>query len=140
MAITRGAVYRWAIGDETTNTVIAKATNGTFDLTNNTIEVAHKDNASSGTAWTSVDYGTKTATGTVTYFFDETDTSWETLYDNATGATKTNFIFTDNVSTNTYFKGSGVITSISKSAPVDGFVEVTANWTFDGAITKGSIV
>lgn len=142
MAIYNGHNYRWAIGDESANVVIAKATACNFDVTSDTIETSHKDTTGGATGWKNFDYGGKTATGSVTYYFEDTDSSWETLYDNLVAATKTNFIIYDQTTTgtNNYWKGSGCVTNISVSAPNNEPVEMTANWQFDGAITKGDAV
>jgi hypothetical protein len=75
--------------------------------------------------------GTTDATFTINYIADTTDSTYSDLTPGTTGT----FTASLNATAWAQYSGSGIIESLSHSAPVDGFVTGTVVIGIDGALT-----
>ena len=113
-------------------TVIGNVTGFTLDTTHDTVE----DTSLSSTTKSFV-AGRGTFTGSVDMNYDETDTPQTTLL---TG-TSLAFIFLPegNTTGDESFSGTGIVTSMSISVPLDGIVTRTVAFQGTGALTIGTV-
>ena len=80
----------------------------------------------------------KSWSATVNCYYDSSDTTGQLALDE--GATVTLNLYPEgNTSGKTYYTGSVIVTSISRSQSFDGLVEVTFNGTGTGALTESSV-
>jgi len=144
--ILNGHNLRWAIGDATTNTVIAKATTGSINITSNSITVSHKDTSGGTTGWESAEYGTKSWNGSITVYKSEDDTeanagtSWDSILRDMTAGTKISVIGTTGVSGDTYYLGDAVVTDYSEDWTDGELVTVDISFNGDGELTQGVLI
>jgi len=78
------------------------------------------------------------ASGSCSAFWDETNTAGQGAL-TAGAAVTLNMYPEGSASTDVYFTGSVIITSIDRSASFDGYVEVSFGWTANGAITQAAV-
>ena len=80
----------------------------------------------------------KSWSATVNCYYDSSDTTGQLALDE--GATVTLNLYPEgNTSGKTYYTGSVIVTSISRSQSFDGLVEVTFNGTGPGALAETSV-
>ena len=80
----------------------------------------------------------KSWSATVNCYYDSSDTTGQLALDE--GATVTLNLYPEgNTSGKTYYTGSVIVTSISRSQSFDGLVEVTFNGTGTGALAETSV-
>lgn len=80
----------------------------------------------------------KSWSATVNCYYDSSDTSGQLALDE--GATVTLNLYPEgNTTGKTYYTGSVIVTSISRSQSFDGLVEITFNGTGTGALTESSV-
>jgi hypothetical protein len=80
----------------------------------------------------------KTASGTVTCFWDETDTTGQEALDAGAEVTL-NLYFEGNASGDTYASFSAIVTEASVSTSLDGLVERTFNFQVNGAVNWSTV-
>ena len=94
------------------------------------------EKSSMGDSYRSFSVGMKSWSGSCEVFWDETDTAQTAL---VAGASATiNFSPEGALSGDTYYQGTGIVTSVEKSASFDGMVEATISLTGTGAITTAT--
>ena len=113
-------------------TEIGKVTGYTLDTTHDTVE----DTTLSDTTKSFL-VGRGTFTGSIDMLYDETDTPQTTLLTGTTLA----FIFLPegNTTGDESFSGSGIVTGMSISVPLDGPVTRTVSFQGTGALTIGTV-
>jgi hypothetical protein len=91
-----------------------------------------------GDSWVKNTPTLKSWTASFNAFWDYTDTDGQgTLTPGA--QVILNLYPEDNVSTKKYWTGNCIITSVSKSAAVDGLIEASFSVTGDGALTEATV-
>ena len=113
-------------------TAIDGVTGFTIDTTHDTVE----DTQLSSTTKTFL-AGRGTFTGSIDMLYDETDTPQTTLLTGTTLA----FVFLPegNTTGDESFSGSGIVTGMSISVPLDGPVTRTVSFQGTGALTIGAV-
>ena len=82
--------------------------------------------------------GSKSFTGSIDCFFDETDTNGQiTLIEGASITVV--YLFEGNTSGDYSYSFTALVNSVSISASVDGMVEASFSFTGTGAITRGTV-
>lgn len=90
-----------------------------------------------GDAWVTNKTTLKSWTSSFNAYWDASDAAQSSL---TVGAEVTLALYpTGNSSTNTYWTGSAIITSVSKSASFDGLVEASFSATGNGALTESTV-
>ena len=81
--------------------------------------------------------GTKSYTGSVEMFWDETDTAQTAIVE----AAEVTFLFLPegNTSTDVSWSVSGIVDSLEFGAAVDGMVTASASFASNGALTRGTV-
>lgn len=119
---SEGAVY---VGSNQ----VAEVRSATLTQTAETI-----DSTSMGDTARTFESSLTTASGTVTCFWDETDTDGQEAL--TVGAEVTlNLYFEGNASGDAYASMTAIITEVAVSTSLDGLVERTFNFQVDGAVT-----
>lgn len=81
--------------------------------------------------------GNKGGSGTITCWWDETDATGQETLD--AGAEVTLTLYPEGATTgDVTFTVSAIITSVRRSAAINGIVEAIYSWTANGAITQGT--
>ena len=119
------------------------ATSCTLDMSAETRETISKDSVAS---WAESEISTKSATLSFEGFFSE-DTVINTvtvqdvtaIYTKFAAGTAISWRFTTDVSTEVVYSGSGYITALNFSAPVDENATYSGTITVSGAVTQGAI-
>ena len=95
------------------------------------------EKSSMGDSYRSVSVGMKSWSGSCEVFWDETDTAQTAL---VAGASATINFYPEGASSgDTYYQGTGIVTSVEKSASFDGMVEATISLTGTGGITTATV-
>ena len=96
------------------------------------------DDSEIGDAWKTKKAGSKEWNGSIDCFWDETDTNGQVAM--TMGASITLNLYPEGATTgDTYYTGSAIITGISRSAAVDGMVEVSFTFEGNGALTESTV-
>lgn len=140
MGVVKGKNLRIYIGGN----AIGYATSCSISMSAETLETISKDSAGNG--WANNEVGNKSASLAFEGFFSEDTTinsntvkSIEDLFTTFSADTAVSWTFTTNVSTERQLSGSGYITQLDETAPVDGNATYSGTITVDGAITQGSV-
>jgi predicted secreted protein len=118
---------------------VAKATECSLSISGETRDTAHKDiGTGTGAGWAGAEYGTKSWEMSGTAYFSFGD-SFEGLFNPFNGSTKVTVEFSDGVTGNKKFTGTGVLTALDISAPNNE--ESTYNYSIkgDGPIVMATI-
>lgn len=113
---------------------VAEVRSWSLDHTADTIE-----DTSMGDASRTRQAGLKAWTGSVECYLDETDTNGQQALDAGSEVTL-NLYFEGATSGDTYYSGSAIITSVSRSASYDGMVEATYSFDGNGDLTESTVV
>jgi TP901-1 family phage major tail protein len=119
------------------------ATSCTLDMSAETRETLSKDGVSS---WAESEVGQLSASLSFEGFFSEDTTinavtvkSIEDIFTKFSAKTALSWRFTTDVSTEVVYSGSGYITALNISAPVEENTTYSGTITVSGAVTQGSI-
>jgi len=111
---------------------VAEVRSWTLTETGDTIE-----DSIMGDSYRTYKAGMKTWTGSVVTFWDETDTNGQSTF--TVGSSITIKFYAEGASTgDTYYYGSGLVTSVERSAAFDGMVEATYSFQGTGSLTTGT--
>jgi hypothetical protein len=114
---------------------VAEVKSWSIDETTETLE----DTVIGDTARTRKPSGISSWSGSLEAFWDETDTLGQGAM--TIGAEVTLNLYPEGaVSGDTYFTGSAIITSISRSASFNGMVEASFSFEGNGALTQSTVV
>ena len=91
-----------------------------------------------GDAWMTNKPTQKSWTASFNAFWDDSDTNGQQTLTEGASVTL-NLYPSGNTSGNTYWSGSAIITSVSKSAAFDGIIEASFSATGNGALTEDSV-
>lgn len=96
------------------------------------------DDSNLNDQWATKKSGQLSWSGSVECFWDETDTTGQGAL--TAGAEVTgNFYPEGAVTGDTYYTGSMIVTSIERSAAIDGMVEVSFSFEGNGALTESTV-
>jgi predicted secreted protein len=117
---------------------IGHATTCSLDLTRETRETLTKD--APGGGWATAEVGRKSATLSTDgmFSYDTTNKKFSDLFTAFDNGTLLLLRFTTDETSDTYWEGSGYITSLNLSAPVEDNTTYSATFTVNGAITSGT--
>lgn len=117
---------------------IGYATSCTLSLSMETRQTLTKDTPGNG--WVEVASGQKSATLSTEFLFsyDTANISPEDLWDDFDARTLLLLRFTTDAQGDKYWEGSGYITSLEISSPVEDNITCSATFTVSGAIAKGT--
>lgn len=117
---------------------IGHATTCSLDLTRETRETLTKD--APGGGWATAEVGRKSATLSTDgmFSYDTTNKKFSDLFTAFDNGTLLLLRFTTDETSDTYWQGSGYITSLNLSAPVEDNTTYSATFTVNGAITSGT--
>lgn len=117
---------------------IGHATACSLDLTRETRETLTKD--APGGGWATAEVGRKSATLSTDgmFSYDTTNKKFSDLFTAFDNGTLLLLRFTTDETSDTYWEGSGYITSLNLSAPVEDNTTYSATFTVNGAITSGT--
>ena len=82
--------------------------------------------------------GTKSFTGSIDCFWDETDTNGQLTLEEGASITVV-YLFEGNTSGDYSYSFTALVNSVSISSSVDGMVEASFSFTGTGAITRGTV-
>lgn len=119
-------------------TAIGGATSCTFSLSMEVREVLTKDSPGSG--WVENYPGRKSGTLSTDALmsYDTANVSFPDLFTDFDNRTPLVLRFTTNVSGDTYWEGTGYLTSLEANTPVEDNSSFTAEFTVSGAISTGT--
>ena len=93
------------------------------------------EDSTMGDSWRTFKAGLKGWSGSIECWWDETDTTGQGAL--TTGAEVTLNLYPEgNTSTNTFYSGLAIVTSIDRSASLDGMVEASFSFTGNGVLTE----
>jgi len=117
---------------------IGHATTCSLDMTRETRETLTKD--APGGGWGTAEVGRKSATLSTDgmFSYDTTNKKFSDLFTAFDNGTLLLLRFTTDETSDTYWEGSGYITSLNLSAPVEDNTTYSATFTVNGAITSGT--
>ena len=117
---------------------IGHATTCSLDMTRETRETLTKD--APGGGWATAEVGRKSATLSTDgmFSYDTTNKKFSDLFTAFDNGTLLLLRFTTDETSDTYWEGSGYITSLNLSAPVEDNTTYSATFTVNGAITSGT--
>jgi predicted secreted protein len=117
---------------------IGHATTCSLDLTRETRETLTKD--APGGGWATAEVGRKSATLSTDgmFSYDTTNKKFSDLFTAFDNGTLLLLRFTTDENGDTYWQGSGYITSLNLSAPVEDNTTYSATFTVNGAIVTGT--
>jgi hypothetical protein len=116
-----------------TNT-IAEVKGWSLDVSGSTIP-----DTEIGDTWETKKPGTNSWTGSIDCYWDETDTTGQGAMTIGSEVTL-NLYPEGDVSADTYFTGSVIITGISRSGANDGMVEASYSFEGNGALSESTVV
>ena len=96
------------------------------------------DDSNIGDAWKTSKVGSKSGSGSIECFWDETDTSGQEAIQEGDEVTL-NLYPEGDASTAIYYTCSAIITSVSRQGAKDGMVEASYSWQANGAITQATV-
>ena len=82
--------------------------------------------------------GTKSFTGSIDCFWDETDTNGQLTLEEGASITVV-YLFEGNTSGDYSYSFTALVNSVSISSSIDGMVEASFSFTGTGAITRGTV-
>ena len=82
--------------------------------------------------------GTKSFTGSIDCFWDETDTNGQLTLEEGASITVV-YLFEGNTTGDYSYSFTALVNSVSISSSVDGMVEASFSFTGTGAITRGTV-
>jgi len=117
---------------------IGHATTCSLDLTRETRETLTKD--APGGGWATAEVGRKSATLSTDgmFSYDTTNKKFSDLFTAFDNGTLLLLRFTTDENGDKYWQGSGYITSLNLSAPVEDNTTYSATFTVNGAIVTGT--
>ena len=117
---------------------IGHATTCSLDMTRETRETLTKD--APGGGWATAEVGRKSATLSTDgmFSYDTTNKKFSDLFTAFDNGTLLLLRFTTDESGDTYWQGSGYITSLNLTAPVEDNTTYSATFTVNGAIVTGT--
>ena len=117
---------------------IGHATTCSLDMTRETRETLTKD--APGGGWATAEVGRKSATLSTDgmFSYDTTNKKFSDLFSAFDNGTLLLLRFTTDENGDTYWQGSGYITSLNLSAPVEDNTTYSATFTVNGAIVTGT--
>ena len=117
---------------------IGHATTCSLDMTRETRETLTKD--APGGGWATAEVGRKSATLSTDgmFSYDTTNKKFSDLFTAFDNGTLLLLRFTTDENGDTYWQGSGYITSLNLSAPVEDNTTYSATFTVNGAIVTGT--
>jgi len=117
---------------------IGHATTCSLDLTRETRETLTKD--APGGGWATAEVGRKSATLSTDgmFSYDTSNKKFSDLFTAFDNGTLLLLRFTTDENGDTYWQGSGYITSLNLSAPVEDNTTYSATFTVNGAIVTGT--
>lgn len=117
---------------------IGHATTCSLDLTRETRETLTKD--APGGGWATAEVGRKSATLSTDgmFSYDTTNKKFSDLFTAFDNGTLLLLRFTTDENGDTYWQGSGYITSLNLTAPVEDNTTYSATFTVNGAIVTGT--
>ena len=113
--------------------VVAEIRSWSLDVSANII-----DDSELADAWKTKKAGSKEWSGSIECFWDETDTLGQGAMDEGAEVTL-NLHPEGNITGDTFYTGSAIITGVNRSAGVDGMVEVSFNFEGNGALTESTV-
>lgn len=139
MSTVNGTLLRIRIGD----VAIGYATSCSLEMSAETRQTVSKDSVAS---WQENEVGTLSASLTFEGFYTEdealtpgTRKSFADIYALFAGKTPVSWSFSTDVTGDDVYSGSGFITALSASAPVEENSTYSGTITVSGAITKGTV-
>ena len=95
-----------------------------------------------GDTWAKNKGGIRSFSGSIEAYFDDADTGQTAIQAGIAAGTSVtlNLYPMGNSSGNIVFSGAAIITGINRSQSHDGMVEVSFNYTGDGALTQSTVV
>lgn len=117
---------------------IGHATTCSLDMTRETRETLTKD--APGGGWATAEVGRKSATLSTDgmFSYDTSNKKFSDLFTAFDNGTLLLLRFTTDENGDTYWQGSGYITSLNLSAPVEDNTTYSATFTVNGAIVTGT--
>lgn len=117
---------------------IGHATTCSLDMTRETRETLTKD--APGGGWATAEVGRKSATLSTDgmFSYDTSNKKFSDLFTAFDNGTLLLLRFTTDETGDTYWQGSGYITSLNLSAPVEDNTTYSATFTVNGAIVTGT--
>ena len=96
------------------------------------------DDSTIADAWATKKAGQKSWSGSVDAFWDEVDAAQTAL---TIGAEITLNVYPEgDVSTNIFWSGTAIVTSIENSGAIDGMVEASFSFEGNGALTESAVI
>lgn len=132
--IVKGSIMRVYVE----GTAVAKATDCNIEFTAGEVTVSHKDIAGS---WSASDYGELSATVTTSALYAEDDgETFNALWTAYIAGTNVTVMMSTEVSTDVYYYGEFLITSLSINAPNNESVTYSATFKSNGLIDSDAVL
>jgi hypothetical protein len=119
-------------------TVIAELREWTLETTGDVVDSTSINTATSNSGWRTFVHTLKMWEGSLTCFWDETDTNGQETLD--AGASIALKLYPEgDGSGDTFFSGDAVVTNVSRKAALDGLVEASFSFRGTGALTQSTV-
>lgn len=143
MAQTSGVINGTNLRVYASGSAIAYATSCTLSMSKDFNETLHKDNAVTASGWRTIQTEGQQKTATINveglYNFDGANNTPATLFDLFDDNTLIEWMLSTEVTNDVKYSGSGYITSLEFTGPVEENASFTATIDVSGQITKAVI-